>query len=90
MQVIEEYSVSALPIVMFFNSTELGLGTGFIWKRGAQHLLITNWHTVTGRDPNTGVLWPPPPFLARMRRSTSPVMSRSAASVEVFVDGCVL
>ena len=30
--------------------------TAFIWKRGSQHYMITNWHVVTGRNARTGEL----------------------------------
>jgi hypothetical protein len=30
--------------------------TAFVWKRGRQHYLITNWHVVTGRHAKTGEL----------------------------------
>src|SRR5882762_5082924 len=29
--------------------------TGFIYRRGDQHFLITNWHVVTGTNAQTGV-----------------------------------
>ena len=39
---------------MFFNETNLSVGTAFVWKADEAHWLITNWHNVSGRDPNTG------------------------------------
>jgi Trypsin-like peptidase domain len=39
---------------MFFNDTRLSIGTAFIWVADGSHLLITNWHNLSGRDPNTG------------------------------------
>jgi hypothetical protein len=36
-----------------------GNATGFIWRRGPQHYLITNWHVVTGRNAETGQLEAP-------------------------------
>lgn len=54
MPAIDEYSLAAIPIQMFFNETELSLGTAFVWQAGNDHFLITNWHNVSGRNPNTG------------------------------------
>jgi Trypsin-like peptidase domain len=54
MPIIDEYSLAAIPIQMLFNATELSVGTAFIWKLNDSHWLITNWHNVSGRDPNTG------------------------------------
>jgi hypothetical protein len=51
---IDEYSVAAIPIEMFFNSTPLSLGTAFLWEKEGKYWLITNWHNLSGRDPNTG------------------------------------
>jgi hypothetical protein len=51
---IDEYSVAAIPIEMLFNATNLGVGTAFIWVQDACFFLITNWHNVSGKDPNTG------------------------------------
>jgi hypothetical protein len=39
---------------MEFNTTKLSIGTGFVWKDKDQFFLITNWHNLSGRDPNTG------------------------------------
>ena len=30
--------------------------TAFVWQRGPQHYLITNWHVATGRNARTGEL----------------------------------
>jgi hypothetical protein len=51
---IDDYLVAAFPIEMFFNNTNLSLGTAFTWEENGRLYLITNWHNVTGRDPNTG------------------------------------
>ena len=34
--------------------TVLSSGTGFVYERGNESYLVTNWHVVAGRDPNTG------------------------------------
>jgi hypothetical protein len=54
MPTIDEYSLVAIPIQTLFHATELGVGTAFIWGLNGSHWLITNWHNVSGRDPNTG------------------------------------
>jgi len=51
---IDEYSVAAIPIQMLFNATELSVATAFVWHTDAGHWLITNWHNVSGKYPNTG------------------------------------
>ena len=51
---IDQYSVATVPIQMLFNTTELGLGTGFLWQEDDALFLITNWHNLSGRDPFTG------------------------------------
>ncbi len=51
---IDIYSVSTVPIQMLFGTTELSLGTAFVWAEGDQHFLITNWHNLTGKNPRTG------------------------------------
>jgi Trypsin-like peptidase domain len=51
---IDQYSVAAIPIEMFFNDTNLSVGTAFVWACDEQFFLITNWHNVSGKDPNTG------------------------------------
>jgi len=54
MPTIDPYSAAAIPLQMFFNDTELGIGTGFIWRANNQNFLITNWHNFTGKNPFTG------------------------------------
>ncbi|NOJ48421.1 trypsin-like peptidase domain-containing protein [Bradyrhizobium archetypum] len=51
---IDQYSLAALPIEMHFNDTHLSQGTGFVWSGPDRSFLITNWHNVSGRNPNTG------------------------------------
>lgn len=38
---------------MHFNDQELALGTGFFYEDGGKYYLITNWHNVAGRKPDT-------------------------------------
>lgn len=39
---------------MVFQETDLSLGSGFFWRHAGQAFLITNWHNVSGRNPETG------------------------------------
>jgi hypothetical protein len=38
---------------MSFGEQELSSGSGFFWKHSGQPFLITNWHNVSGRNPET-------------------------------------
>lgn len=51
---IDEYSLTAVPLEMTFRETHLSTGTGFIWENESQLFLVTNWHNVTGINPRTG------------------------------------
>lgn len=48
-------SFTSIPITMYFNETKqkLASATGFIYKRKGKLYLITNWHNVTGKNPDT-------------------------------------
>jgi hypothetical protein len=46
-------SVVTSRLRMFFKSTELSLGTGFFYELSGSYYLITNWHNVSGRHPQT-------------------------------------
>lgn len=51
---IDQYSVSTVPIEMFFDKTQLSVATSFVWETDSEKFLITNWHNVSGIDPFTG------------------------------------
>jgi hypothetical protein len=53
---IDPFSLTTVPLRLCANKEEMGDATGFIWKDGEQHYLITNWHVVTGRNAQTGKL----------------------------------
>lgn len=55
MPAIDPYSVSTVPLEMFFNDTYLSLGTGFVWRMENDLFLITNWHNLSGKNPFTGM-----------------------------------
>lgn len=46
-------SVQSLYIETYFNNQNLGKATGFVIKSSTQNYLITNWHVVSNKDPNT-------------------------------------
>lgn len=50
-------SLAAHHLHAYVLATEevLASSTGFIFAQGGHHYLITNWHNVTGVDPNTGL-----------------------------------
>jgi hypothetical protein len=50
---IDEFSLTTIPIDLRFNEQRLSSATAFTWERDDMHYLITNWHNVSGRDPNT-------------------------------------
>jgi hypothetical protein len=51
---IDEFSFTTVPIELHFNAQFVSKATAFTWERDDKHYLITNWHNVSGRDPNTG------------------------------------
>jgi hypothetical protein len=51
---IDEFSLTTIPIFLRFNQTPISTATAFTWQRDNKHYLITNWHVVSGRNPNTG------------------------------------
>jgi len=52
---IDQFSLTTVPIEMRFDPTSLGHATAFVWKHADNRFfLITNWHVVSGRDPQTG------------------------------------
>lgn len=50
---IDPLSATALRVVPKFNQIELASATAFTVQSETQPYLITNWHVVTGRDPDT-------------------------------------
>jgi hypothetical protein len=49
-------SARSLLIEMAVNSNALGTATAFVVESSGKHFLITNWHVVAGRDPDTNQL----------------------------------
>ncbi len=49
----KEQSYTTTPITAYFHDEFLGRGTGFIYQFGQSYALITNWHVLSGRHPDT-------------------------------------
>lgn len=50
---IDPISLTSLRVVPKFNELELGSATAFLLERDGKHYLITNWHVLSGRNPDT-------------------------------------
>jgi hypothetical protein len=50
---IDEFSLTTIPIDLRFNEQPLSSATAFTWERDDMQYLVTAWHNVSGRDPNT-------------------------------------
>lgn len=46
-------SNSVVHLTMRFGAIALSTGTGVLYKRGEKHFIVTAWHNVTGRHPET-------------------------------------
>jgi Trypsin-like peptidase domain len=53
MSTISHPSVQSLLIQMRFGAQAISTGTGFVCDSAKGPVLITNWHNITGRDPET-------------------------------------
>ena len=51
---IDPLSASSLFVELLCDSCPLGSATGFVVSSNGKHFLITNWHVVSGCDPETG------------------------------------
>jgi len=51
---IDPLSATSLLLELRVNNIFLSTATGFVVERGKSRFLITNWHVLSGRDPNTG------------------------------------
>lgn len=50
---IDPLSATSLYLESTVRAVHLGSATGFVVKSGEQHYLVTNWHVVAGKDPDT-------------------------------------
>jgi hypothetical protein len=53
---VDAFSLVTVPVQQLANGKPLNSATAFVWQHGHQYYLITNWHVVTGRNHQTGVL----------------------------------
>lgn len=51
---VDNLSYTSLKITVFFDDYPLGIGTAFPYEVDGTTYLVTNWHSVSGRDPRTG------------------------------------
>jgi hypothetical protein len=56
---IVQQSVQSLLLIMRVHGQQLGSGTGFVAQSSKGPLLITNWHNVAGRHPQTNQIISP-------------------------------
>ncbi|HEX7517001.1 MAG TPA: trypsin-like peptidase domain-containing protein [Chthoniobacterales bacterium] len=49
--------------------TVVSSATGFVYQRGGKHFLITNWHVVTGTNPETAAVSAIPTAISTMFRT---------------------
>ena len=54
MPTIRDQSVKSLLVIGRVNRNELSVATAFVANHEGEHYLVTNWHVVTGRHPDTG------------------------------------
>lgn len=52
--IIDPLSLVSLLITVKTNDQVLSTATGFVYSQAGRRFLITNWHVVTGRNPETG------------------------------------
>lgn len=52
---IDPFSVSPVYLETYLDEQKCGVATGFIVKNDGSFYLITNWHVVTARDPETNM-----------------------------------
>jgi len=51
---LDSLSLSSLYLKLLVNGNELGTATGFVVAHSGRRFLITNWHVLSGRNPETG------------------------------------
>jgi hypothetical protein len=50
---IDPFSQTPLLVKMQFGETELAIGTAFFYRRNEKLYLVSNWHNLSGRHPET-------------------------------------
>ncbi len=53
---LDPLSLSSLQINLYYNDIDLGTATGFIISSNGQLYLVTNWHVLSGKNHDTGLL----------------------------------
>ncbi|MBI1204560.1 MAG: hypothetical protein GC182_18820 [Rhodopseudomonas sp.] len=54
MPMLDPISVASIPLFPRFNDVDLSSATGFFYKSGDNVFLVSNWHVMSGRNPNDG------------------------------------
>jgi hypothetical protein len=96
---VDRASRTAICIDLLCTSTSgeerhIGSGTGFIHRHGNRDYLITNWHVVTGRDPNDashllrGYPVSPSKFRLHLPSLDDPSHFLPSASFSLYRGGC--
>ena len=50
---IDPLTIISLHIEIYFNDVHLSNATGFLCKKDDDFYLVTNWHVLSGRNPET-------------------------------------
>jgi hypothetical protein len=56
-QNVDRLSLTSLSLELYAKGAEIGVASGFIVRQNTSYYLITNWHIVTNRHPETGALF---------------------------------
>jgi hypothetical protein len=51
---VDYYSACSIPVQGFFNDKPISTATAFFYKIEKRFALVTNWHVLSGRHPDTG------------------------------------
>ena len=54
MQIVDEYSLTALPLKLLCKGAVIGTATGFFYALNGHRYLVSNWHVFSGRNTYTG------------------------------------
>lgn len=54
MPIIDEYSMTAIPLNLMCKGTAIGVATGFFYVLDGHRYLVSNWHVFSGRNTYTG------------------------------------
>jgi hypothetical protein len=50
MPAIDQFTLTAIPLELYFHDTPLGHATGFLWQIQNEYYLVTNWHVLSAKD----------------------------------------